>query len=393
MSNTNTYTARYLGKVENVVLEHFSSVLPLKTEWETLQKMGTGCIYQNYDWVRIATETFEKNNETFIITGRINGDIKFILPLVLEKNGWIKILRWAGKNHANICSGLFTPDFLASISSDMPRKIINEIGNKIPGIVIAWLDHQLPELNGLPNPFLNLPHQTSINPMYDLNLTGGITNVLALGNGRRKRKIFRNQVKVAGEHGGYELYIPKTREEIQTSIEDFRRQKARRFKDLGVQDVFSEHNAIEFIEALAHEPMKDGIQLFRIFELRIGGKTRAMYGAAIFGNYCQACVNSVTYDELAHISPGEMVLYLMIEHLADNGFTKLDFGVGDERYKRSWCKTHHDLFDNILPLSKRAIPFIVFLKLKQKLKTYIRRNDKIWQNIKKLRSTVGKITG
>ncbi len=82
-----------------------TDIRSLKDEWVKLQSEGTGFIYQNYNWVRIAYETYDQDQRPFIIVARQNGELKLVLPLVLEP-GIPSILRWAGGSHANTCCGL-----------------------------------------------------------------------------------------------------------------------------------------------------------------------------------------------------------------------------------------------------------------------------------------------
>ncbi|MDJ0614630.1 MAG: GNAT family N-acetyltransferase [Rhizobiaceae bacterium] len=356
----------------------------LESTWRALQAEGTSCIYQDFDWVSIAYRTQEKAHKPLILYGELSGKPQFIVPLVIEE-GFPKTVRWPGNTHSNICSGIFSVEYLQTHTHAHTQKIVAAIRNEVSGVAVLNLRNQLPTLGGHPNPLLTLPNQPSMSIMYDMDLRGGLDPILDAGNGKRKRKLFRRQVRVATEMGGHELVIPKTDEEIRACLDDFYEQKTQRFSELGVKDVFAPAETREFLYELATAPKRDGIKLLDFFELKVGGKTRALYGCAIYGDYCQAWVNSVTYDDFADLSPGEMVLYMMIERLIEDGFSRFDLGVGTERYKKSWCKTSVNLVDVMLPLSASAWPIVASIKSKAAVKAKIRNSETLWPKVKKLR--------
>ena len=356
----------------------------IESEWKELQKAETGCIYQNYDWVRIACNTFEKGNSIYIITARAKDALLFILPMVLVGTTF-KTLRWIGGTHANICSGLYSEQFLKSDNKKVMQDVFNLLGKFIKGISRTGLTNQPLTLKSHPNPMIHLPQQSSVNLMYDMDLREGMDAILDHGSGKRKRKLWRKQNRVAESMGGCELVLPTSARDITEALDEFFESKTKRLKELGVRDVFSDQNTIDFMRQLAAEPEHDGVKLLQIFQLKIADKTRAMYAIGINGKYCQAYVNAVEYDDFADHSPGEMVLYAMIEHLIAHKYERFDLGVGDERYKRSWCPGMHDLFDTMIPLSAASTPLILGLRLKNSLKRYIRNNPDIWGKFKKLR--------
>lgn len=375
-----------LGYVGNYSIQGLESPVSIKDEWLSLQQEKTACIYQDYDWIRIACETLEKNNTTLIITGRSNGKLQFILPIAIE-GGLVKTLRWIGGTHANICSGIFSEAFLKSHNADTIPKVFKLINKSLGGIVKTQLHNQPFTLKSYKNPMLSLPKRPSINSMYDMDLRDGMDAILDQGSGKRKRKLWRKQNRIAESMGGYQLVTPTAHEDILEAIDEFMVLKGKRLKNMGIQNVFADKSTIDFFIQMAVVPPTEDGHLFKIIQLKIQGKTRAMYALGINGNYCQAYVNAVQYDEFSDHSPGEMILYAMIEQLIEDGYERFDLGVGDERYKRSWCPGKHPLFDTNIALSASAQPIIFGLRAKNRVKRYIRNNPELWQKLKKIRKT------
>lgn len=386
----NTDTGDVIGYAGDYSIQKLRLPHSIEREWKALQSANTACIYQNYDWVRIACDTYEKNSSIHIITARDKNGLQLILPMAVE-GGWVKTIRWIGSAHANICSGLYSESFLQSSNKNLMRKILKIVSKSIGGIVLSKLVNQPKTLKSYPNPMASLPQQISINKMYDMDLRDGLDAILDEGNGKRKRKLWRKQNRIVDSMGGYELVIPNTEESMIEALDEFIIMKTQRLKELGVREVFSDQNTIDFFYSLAKEPpLKEG-RLFQIFQLKIAGKTRAMYALGMNAKYCQAYVNAVAYDEFSEHSPGEMILYAMISHLINEGYEKLDLGVGEERYKRSWCPNINELFNTTLPLSTSAIPFSYGLRFMNSVKRYLRNNPNLWLKLKKLRKAKAQI--
>lgn len=385
-ANLASDTGDIIGYAGNYCIQRLNSPESIKDEWLSLQHEKTACIYQNYDWIRVACETLEKDNTIFIITGRSDDKLQFILPMAME-DGLVKTVRWIGGTHANICSGIFSEAFLKFEKGNIIPDVFKLVGKLISGIVKTQLHNQPFNLKSYKNPMLSLPQRPSVNSMYDMDLRDGMDAILDQGSGKRKRKLWRKQNRVAESMGGYQLVSPKAHEDILEAIDEFMVLKGKRLIDMGVQNVFADKNTIDFFIQMAVIPPTEDAHLFKIFQLKIQDKTRAIYALGVDGGYCQAYVNAVEYDDFSDHSPGEMILYAMIEQLIADGYAKFDLGVGDERYKRSWCPGQHPLFDTNIALSASAQPIIFGLRAKNRLKRYIRNNPELWQKLKKLRKT------
>lgn len=373
-----------LGYVGDLCIQCLRTPEKLETEWKELQKAETANIYQNYDWVRIACNTLEKNNQIHIVTGRNQDGLQFILPMALD-GSLFKTLRWIGGTHANICSGVYSETFLKSAHQALMQRIFKIISKSIDGVAQSKLSNQPMVLKGHKNPLAFLPQQTSVNNMYDMDLRNGLDAILDAGSGKRKRKLWRKQNRVAESMGGYELFTPESDEAIIKAVDEFLVLKAKRLHSMGIHNIFADQDTVDFLKQMALAPDLENGKLLQIFQLKIAGKTRAMYAYGVQGKYCQAYVNAVSYDEFSEHSPGEMVLYAMVTHLIEQGYERFDLGVGDERYKISWCPGKHKLFDTILPLSAYSVPLVFGLRITNIVKRYARNNPNIWLKLKKLR--------
>ena len=369
---------------DDLQIEILSSIDALETEWIALETRDITAVYQSFGWVKTALETLDKDHQPVIVTARSADKLHMILPMVLE-GGLIKSLRWVGGSHANIGGGLYSKEFLTYADRELMENIVHHIRKNISTITLLRLGNQKHDLGGYHNPLSLLPNQKSVNAMFVMDLSNGFDAMLEAGNAKRKRRSFRKQCRIAEDAGGFELVEVSSDPQAIAAIDEFRAFKEVRFRQMGIADVFATDDAKAFLEQLATHKGTHNSHPFKIYQLKIGGKTRAMYAGSISENYFQAAVNAISIDELTHISPGEMLIYLMVEKMVGDGVTKLDLGVGHERYKRSWCQLELDLFDTMLPLSMLAVPVVWTSRMKTGIKGYLRSNPMMWQAIKKLR--------
>jgi len=379
-----------LGRVGAYTLECVRDINALYRDWHKLESEGTSCIYQRFEWVRIALETIDRNHEPLLITGRDDQGVQFIIPLVL-KRGLVNTLHWPGGSHANICSGLYSRSFIKRADANLMKAIFRAIGKITPALTVTRLVNQPFKLGQQQNPLTLLAHQTSVNLMYDMDLEGGINGVLKGKSGAKRKRYYRKQKEAADALGGHELFIPFSKEEIRDAVDEFVGLKTERFEQMGIRNVFEDEDTKSFLTRLACEPERDGVQLFRFMMLKVGGKTRGLYGGAVLGDYFQANVNAISFDEFTNWSPGEMVLYAMVERLSEEGFSRMDLGVGDERYKRSWCQHVHTLFDTIMPLNGISAPVAFAMGLKYRGKAYLRGQQWFWKRFRKFREIKGNL--
>ena len=170
----------------------------IKAEWDELAENCNATVYQSRYWSELCLETLEtgENIKPQIVTGWHCGKLIFVLPLVLDGT-YSKILRWIGGSHANICQGLYHPDFAHYLTKDYLTEMFHHAFKQVSGVGVICLENQPKHWNGLANPLSELPNQPCVNNSFGLELEESFDEVLAKGNAKRKRKKFRQQCRIA----------------------------------------------------------------------------------------------------------------------------------------------------------------------------------------------------
>jgi CelD/BcsL family acetyltransferase involved in cellulose biosynthesis len=90
-------------------------------------------------------------------------------------------------------------------------------------------------------------------------------------------------------------------------------------------------------------------------------------------------VNSFDGDpEIARCSPGDLLLQSIIESACREGLTGFDLGIGEARYKDSWCNESVAMFDSIMPVSVKGRVYARYESLRLNAKRWIKQSDWAW---------------
>lgn len=378
---------------EALDLSVHDSISGLRKDWKAAEKQADISVYQRYEWVEAYLEAQREQGDIrpFIIVGRLEGEIVFILPLVL-KGKYVSRLKFIGGTHVNFNMGIFPRAYREVITPETFKKIFARIRKLTPGLGYLALCCQPESWGGAGNPLMCEPHQRSANPAFFLNLEGGFDATLSRGNAKRKRKKFRQQCRQADALGGYSLIKPQTSEEISYLIDVFLEQKSRRLKALGIKDVFADDSVRSFLSELAVRSLGRKQPLLQLYGLRLGDDIAAVFGAGASGKHLSGYFSSIDSEKYGAISPGEMLLYLVVWEACEEGFQSMDLGAGDERYKRSWCSEVVEMYEIIMPYNIFGMPVVWMRRCYGLLRRSIRENDRSWALYKRLRQLKAKFT-
>lgn len=358
----------------------------IKDAWQAAQLISPISVYQRYGWVEQFIKSTNHNGsiKPFIVLGKFNGEVVFILPFEI-RGKYLKRIHFIGGSHVNFNMGIFPTFYAPLMTKTAIREIFKRIANLTPGMGYMKLCCQPNEWRGEANPLLHMPNQLSAHPAFVLNLEGGFEKTLERGNAKRKRKKFRQQCRMAKELGGYELIIPNTTKEINEIVSIFFEQKSERLKRLGISDVFSSKSINNFVKNLA-EPTKNIEEpLLRLYALKVGDEILAVFGGGVLENRFSGYFSSIDMNQHNGLSPGEMLLYLVVQDSCERGYSQIDLGAGAERYKYSWSSEIIDMHDVIVPLNIISIPFVTAKRIWGSSHRYIRSNPRLWNIVKSIR--------
>ena len=93
--------------------------------------------------------------------------------------------------------------------------------------------------------------------------------------------------------------------------------------------------------------------------------------------------------DLAKFGPGRAHLHELMRHAIDRGFSRFDFTVGDEGYKRDWSDTVLKLYDYLAAETPRGWLIVALTLSFRRTKRFIKQNPALWRKFSGLRSRLG----
>ena len=331
---------------------------PLEADWRSLEAAPEIGVHQTYDWCRIWLA--HSGRQPLIITAQFadRDDIAFILPLVVERSGPIRVARYIGALFNNLNFGVFSPEFLEIATAANMQDISRQIAALQVDVDVILLDRQPALWRGFRHPFTLLPRTENQNHTFQVTLKGGIEAVLARGNAKRRRKKVRVSERRLQPFGGYEYVRSQSAAEAQAMLDEFFAQKKARFELKGIPDIFAPPQTQAFVRQLAAESVGGERKLIEMHAIRLAdGTLCALSALSRKGGHVICQFSSIKPGDTEPASPGELLFFHSIRSACEAGDVLFDFGVGDEQFKRSWCDLdtlHYDTTIAVTPVGHMA---------------------------------------
>lgn len=384
LQSTNLETTG-LGRISIELHDGFEELRP---DWTKLEQSGVGSLYQRFDWVMSWTKNVAgpARIQPRIAIGRVENKPVFILPLGLRKRGPFTVATWLGDSHSNFHMGLFSKSFIQNARRQDVNDIMDCVVDLMGSVDVVEMCCQPVVWQGFTNPFTFLDWQESHNHGYALDLSEGFDIAINRKNGSRKRKKHRWQQNKLREVGGAQLRLASSEVEVDAMLDTSFNQMAARFDRAGIWNRFADDGIDTFFRESAKASLGEAEPQIMIYGLEIDGKLRATFAGGINSGQFSGCFISLADDEYSYVSPGELIIHLVIQDCCDRGLQTFDLGRGEERYKSSWCDTTITMFETNKAISYWGIGFAAYERGKLAAKRLVRNNQATWNFAKKVRA-------
>lgn len=355
-----------------------TDIAGLAETWRAFEATALATPYQSYDWIRPFVETIGTAHDMalrYALVRDADGKLCALLPLTITGRSGFRFAEFIGGKHANYHMGLYAPAFAAQLDARLTTQLLTEIGTAIGGLDALAFVNQPVTWQGVSNPAALLAAGPSPSRAYKLALIAGDGDAtLKRSMSSHARKKLKNKHSRFRDFGPSTLTRATTPGEVTRIIDAFLSQKAERFRAMGVPDPFAEPAMRAFLEqgAMSDGSMHPAIELYA---LDLGGQAIATYVGAIQGERFSGMATSFDMaSETVKTSPGELLLAELIRLKAREGVAVFDLGVGEARYKTTFCDDHDDLVDSFLPLTFKGGFFARIARAKRELKRQIKRS-------------------
>lgn len=377
--------------MRRLTIERHDDPAAMESEWRLLEAGGVGTVFQRFDWVAsyIRHVAPHERLEPAILLGRLDGRAAFVLPLGVARAGPLRIARWLGGTHSGYNFGLWSHEAADAVSRLGRKRLERLLGAALPDVDGAVLVRTPGSHDGMVQPLGALRFLPSAVMGYSVSLEGGMDALIARTRGGGRRRRARSKERRMSEIGPVDHGVTRDPQEISEAFDFFAEQKALRLAEQGLPNVFGEPGVMDFLKDLSARSAGLREPLLQITRYHVGGKLRAVVGSGVHKGRVNVYILTLIHDETLPHSPGQVLMYRHIEESCEAGHEVFDFGVGYELYKESWSDTVHQLFDGYAAFTAKGAAAFGAMRMAERAKTLLRRNEKVWRTLKSFRSGSG----
>lgn len=374
--------SRRLGRIDI-----FSDPAHVETAWADLESIASASIYQTRRFLRPWLESFGRElgiTPMFIVAHDDAGQPVVLLPFGIQHHGPVQVAQFLGGRDSNANLGLFRPD--AQLSPMDLRSLLRAAAARSAHRPDVFLLVNQPERwDGVDNPLDIFPHQMSASYLHSTALTRDVRGFVADRLPGDKGKKLRKKEKRLATFGPLSHRRASTPEDVRQILDAFFQQKLERFRRKGIDSSFTSPGSRAFIETAALDGLHAGRPSLELHALLTGDRIVAVYGGGEHRGHFHAMFNSFDPDaEIGKTSPGDLLLKALIEEKCAQGLRGFDLGIGEARYKSTWCPQAVPLFDSILAVSALGHGYVVAEKARRHAKRWIKQSEWAWPLVQTL---------
>ena len=301
--------------------------------------------YQSFAWISHWFDHVGRaaGGEPLLVAGFDHaGAPRFILPFLSVQHLGCHVVRYCGGSHSNLNLPIWRPD------APPDGEVLAEVATLRKVDLFAFMG-QPQSWQGVRHPFATLPRQPSADDVYTgrIGPDGPLLEPrLPSGLRKKERKLMRLD--------GFRYAMAEAPAEAERIIAAFSAQKAARFAEQGIHNVFAEPGIADFIRAAALDGLAARRPAIELHALSGGGEILAVVGGVCNPQRLSIMFNSITSSALSRLSPGIILMSYIIADCARRGIASFDFGAGQERYKSYFCSGSERRFDCFVPFSARG---------------------------------------
>ncbi len=355
--------------------------------WRALEAVAAVTPYQRYDWLRplLAARGTGGARIAVAIVAEAGRPVA-MLPLAIERRFGIALGRFIGWDVANLDWMTVVPSAAPAFTRQVLDRLLADIAKRAGGIDALSL-HSMPAVwQDVANPFFAYRSQPGPDHLY---LAPIGENAESRINAKRLRNIMRGKRRLEETMGPVVLRRAETPETVAAYHRVFLEQRAARFAEQGIANVFAEPWCVRFFSEAATGSLGSARPVLRFHALFAGDEIVATSCGTYAGGHFSQYINSMTAGPAAKASLMGLLMSELVDELGREGITSIDMGLGDFDYKLDWTD-RTVVHDAVIPLTPRGRAAAAALLAARRLRRAIKQNEVLFGAFKRLRALVGR---
>jgi CelD/BcsL family acetyltransferase involved in cellulose biosynthesis len=369
-------------------IDIFDDIAAAAPAWDRLAADAVATPFGRRDWIELWQRHIgAAAGQRPVVAVARDGDDEplYILPFAVRRGRLLTVARFFGGSHSQLNMGLWRRDIAAALTADDLRHAFSTVARQ-RGIDLFILLNQPVLWDGRANPLVQLPHQSSPDDVFRVDLEGESGD--ALIKSRLKptlRGLLKSKEKKLRKLPGYRYFRAAGGAEAERVLAAFLTQKAAHLEAQGVRNAFAAPGVTDFLRAACIDDLAAGMPTIELHAIEGGGEILAVMGGVANAQRFSSMFNSYTLTEHARWSPGLILISHLMRACADRGIASYDLGAGYAAYKRWFCKTTDPLFDSVLSFTERGHVAAAFIRAGRAGKRRIKTTGPLWAMVRAVR--------
>ncbi|MFI5011833.1 MAG: GNAT family N-acetyltransferase [Hyphomicrobiales bacterium] len=374
-------------------IEVFHDLEQIELHWRQLETNGAASPFQRFAWMACHIRTISAASgavPAIVLIRDAAGKPAAILPLEKMRRSGITMLRSIGGKHASFHLSLATAEGAAIIAAD-PLLTLRRAAEAAGGADLVMLSNQPLQWEGAPNPLARLCAVEAASQAYETELPKDGEAFIAQRVSAEARKKLRKKRQALAKIGVVAASRAVSPESVGAAFEAFLAQKQRRFTAQGIANPFADAATQGFLRTACRQSGAEPAAV-ELYALSCGERIVAVFGLATGFRRASGMFTSFDDDPLiARCSPGDILLRELVRDLIARGFARFDLGIGEARYKNSFCTTKIPLTDAFVPLTLYGRLAAAAMQTASRVKAAVKRDPRLLNAAYQLRSAMRRL--
>lgn len=379
------------GRTSALTISMTHCAAEVEAAWRQLSADGVESPGQGYDFIRLWTEArgIPEADQFYFLAER-DGRPVALAPLHRRRVKGVRVLSWFPGPHVGCNAPLVDRAALLAMTAGERAGLWQKLLRGSCDADVVYL-RAIPTLlvDGV-DLFAELGQSLETETLYRAQFTSW-EDANTTQRSKSRRKHDRQQGEKLEALGKVEFEAVGNGLEALAILDTMFRQRAARFRDMGVWDPFAAADIRAFYNSTARE--NSGVPI-RLHVLRLNGDIVAVRYNIVAGDRLFCLISSMSDDKsLQAGSPGKQCLLRVMQTEFDSGARMFDMGAGFTDEKRHWCNVQIPVRQHYLPITRRGALAAAAHIGWQKLRHRIKSDERLLGLAKRLRGAMLAMTG
>lgn len=358
-----------------------------KLVWQAFEKESDCYAFQNYNWLKTwydSVGVYSKLKVCIVLVEYPAGEPLMLLPLGVGHKHSVSSLLWLGGTISDYHAPLLRRDCSEKLTKQIFSQLWTDIQSVLPPFDIIWFE-KIPEfVIAQRNPFLYLSCTRNASNAHHSHLIGTFENFLNVNRSKKSISTEKRKQRKLKKQGNISFKIVKNDQEIKHFLDEMIVQKSRSYTEMGVPVLFNKPGYRDFFKTMTEKHIHDGF--VHMSALTLNGRILAVHWGLLYKKRFYHLFPSYEKSELTKFSPGNLLLWNLLEWCIENKIDIYDFTAGDESYKNHWSDTELKLYDYYHSKSLFGLLYISPLRFLRVIKRKIKHSPFFWRVSKWVRA-------